>query len=721
MSFFANSFARQFACKIYAVPVLLGLGIAFYFAWPHEPGILVPALVAGVWAAVAFWLFGVNRRGVDVTGLVYIVAALCVVQVGFVAAKVRAEYVAAPMITAPMGPMGVTGRVQSLEQLDGKAGYRLILDQLVMDGVPAEQTPHSIRLSVRKGGDILNTGQIIRVFAKIEPASFPTTPGGFDFRRHAYFKQIGGYGYVLGAPEVKQDRPSANAEGPVDMRPEALGSSPRDLISYLSIFESARNAITAHVNNTLSPRQAGMVGALLTGERAAIAEEDWQALRDSGLAHLLAISGANVDMVALIVFFVVRLMLAAFPRLAERHAIKKYAAVAAFCAATLYVLLILPSTPTLRALLTVSIVLLAVLLDRSPISLRLVCTVAALILLFQPEQLLSPSFQLSFAAVTALVAVFEAAAPWLKRVHRDATAVKRMCIYIVGVCVTTAIATLATAPISLYHFQTLALYGVLANVLAVPLMTFLIMPLSILCYPLLAVGGADSTLYVLGVLNEWILVIAHNVSDLKGARFTPPAMPLSTFLWIVTTGLILCLGVARIKILSLVPLCFAVITAATYNRADMAVLSGGKVVMMRMENGEIVTNTRRYARRQQADWVRYWGGDENQGARVDKEQIDSLLETKFPKGLPPLEGRGRGGVPSANSVTSLETHSALQDILCLMQSLSVTPPSFPPPQGGGESIGALCLQNKDSPVAVYWDNPTRVEIVRPRGQGRLWQ
>ncbi len=657
--------AAQLTRKIYAIPVLIGIGIALYFAWAHEPDLGAPVsitILSIILARTAYIHQDQLWGGIQIA---YILTSIAIITIGFIAAGTRAHGVQTPMINAPLGPIGFSGRVQSLEQLEGGKGVRVILTDLHMhDDLPVDQVPHSLRLSIRKGGSDIKTGNRIHVFAKIEPASPPTTPNGFDFRRHAYFNQIGGYGYVLGTPRIYQnDRDQTN--------PLLLNREDKPHFfsfistSFLTWFENRRNDISAHVNTTLPIRQAGMVTALLTGERAAITEEDWNALRNSGLAHLLAISGANVDMVALIVFFLARLGMAAFPHFAERHPIKKYAAIIAFMAAFFYVLLILPSTPTLRALLTISIVLLAILLDRSPISLRLVCASATIVLLWQPEQLLSPSFQLSFAAVTALVAVFEILAPWLKRLHQDSTIVRRTVMYILGVCATTAIATIATAPISLYHFQNLALYGVIANVLAVPIMTFLIMPLSILCYILMPFGAADSTLHVVGAANDWILTIAHRTASLPGAQFTPSAIPFAAFIAVVTAGLVLCLGAERLKTLSLIPLSIAAIIMITNIQPNMVILAGGKVVMERREDGTIVTNTRKYARRQQTDWVRYWGGNTDKGAIVDR----------------------------------------------------INPPAPPP---------GLIIPQTLSPLAIYTPPKTkginaRLKIISPRGHDRLWQ
>jgi competence protein ComEC len=591
-----NALADQLGKRLYAIPVLLSLGIGLYFAWGSEPTFIRPALTAGFLLAFYSWLRAIDHGGQEAYTLHrLIIMALFWVVLGFTAAKLRTEIVWSPILDRPLGPTGITGTINALEPIEGGKGTRLIIRDLYIRDLTRATTPHALRLTVRKGDENLQAGQRISVFAKVDPSSLPTTPGGFDFRRDAYFKQIGGYGYVLGSPRI------LNQPVVSDWWPSS---------------ERLRNGITKQVTDALPPRQAAVVAALLTGERAAIAEDDWQALRDSGLAHLLAISGANVDMVALIVFFVVRLVLACIPPVALYHPIKKYAAVAAFCAALAYVLLIYPSTPTMRAMLTVTIVLLAVLLDRSPISLRLVCFTAALVLLVLPEQLLSPSFQLSFAAVTALVAVFEALGPWLKNIHRDAGFLKRLIMYVVGVCGTTVIATLATAPISLFHFQTLGIYAVIANMLAVPIMTFIMMPLALLTYGLMPLGFAGPVLQMLGLTSDWILQIAHGTADLPYARFSPPAIPFGAFVMIVTAGVVICLSSRSFKLAAILPIIIAVIIVLSHYQPNAMMTGDGKLIMVKQNDGTIHANTRRAERRLQGDWAQYWGIDAKNIQRV---------------------------------------------------------------------------------------------------------
>ena len=654
--------------KIYFVPILLGIGIAMYFSWGRETQWMGPYMMASCLGIIAFLLFQLNKRMGGLGPHIIIMAAMLWIVAGFTTASYRAHAVQGAMLSAPIGPVGVIGTVKSVEALADDKGTRVLINRLWIAGTKSQDRPRSLRLSIRKGGEGINVGDRISVFAKIEPPSNPTTPGGFDFRRDAYFKQIGGYGYVLGTPRIIDDK-----------YPEKKTL----FTSYVSTFEGMRNAIGAQVEATVGPERAGMVTALLTGERAAIPEDDWDALRDSGLAHLLAISGANVDMVALVVFFMVRFGMALFPTFALHHPIKKYAAVAAGIAATLYVLLIFPSVPTLRALLTVIIVLLAIIFDRAPISLRLVCATAAIVLFFEPYQLLSPSFQLSYAAVTALVAVFEWIAPWLKTIYRDASFLKKIIIYVVGVCGTTVVATIATAPISLYHFQTLALYGVLANLLAVPLMTFIIMPLSILCYVVMPFGMAAPLFTLLGASNEWVLAIAHYTAALPGARLSPPAMPFASFMLIITAGLIVCLTPRYLKLTAIAPVMAAVIMMMIHVYPAAATIDGGKVIMVRGIDGNVYTTSKKFARRTQEDWAKYWGVD------PDKTVVASPIQRRIPV---------RGGY-------ALMTGGKAPNV-ALCTTLDICTPIT----GQGGDITAQYVTQKS----------VVVKPVLPNGQNRLW-
>ena len=226
----------------------------------------------------------------------------------------------------------------------------------------------------------------------------------------------------------------------------------------------------------------------MTGDRGAINDDVWQALRDSGLAHLLAISGLHVGLVAGILFFTLRGGLAMIEPLALRHPIKKWAAAAVMVGALGYVVLTGGTVPTQRAFVMLGLVLLAVMLDRRPFSMRLVAWAAVIVLVTAPEAMLGPSFQMSFAAVVALIATYEIAKEPMRRWRRGAGPGRRAMVYLAAVALTTLVAGLATSPFALYHFNRVAAYGLAANLFAVPITSLWIMPWTMVGYALMPLG-----------------------------------------------------------------------------------------------------------------------------------------------------------------------------------------------------------------------------------------
>ena len=231
--------------------------------------------------------------------------------------------------------------------------------------------------------------------------------------------------------------------------------------------------------------EAAMTAALLNGEQSSIAKPVMQSMRVSGLSHILSISGLHVSMMGLLVYFPLRFILAAIPFVALRFPIKKWAAAAAILSTTFYTILVGPQAPTLRSALSTSILMFAILADRRTQSMRLVALAASIVMLLQPDGVMGPSFQMSFAAVLCMVAAFErpldrvlaannalSLPGWLHYLRHHAGS-------IIG---TSLIATAATAPFCIYHFQTFSFYGVIANMLGVPLTSFWIMPCLLLTY-----------------------------------------------------------------------------------------------------------------------------------------------------------------------------------------------------------------------------------------------
>ncbi len=563
-------------------PVFLAIGIGFYFSLKFEPpaifGIGTLAVVAALWVlfrplrleswrGYALWL---------VTGGVLLIV------LGFCTAQFRTGIIQTPVLLKERSPVTVEGRVIVIDKLEEGKGTRIILNDIDIERLEPSITPARIRLKIRQETD-LNIGDRVSVLAGLKPPSAPVEPGAFDFQRYAYFKKLGAFGFAYRAPEVIEH---GNAG------------------SFSQNLESLRQVIRSKVEGSLEYPSAAIATALLTGERTSISEDDWEALRASGLSHMLAISGLHVGLVASVIFMSVRFFMALFPSFALRYPIKKYAAAIALLGALGYTFIVGGTIPTIRALLMTGTVLCAIMLDRMPFSLRLVAIAAFLVLLVLPESLLGASFQMSFAAVTALIFFYELARPYLSSWHRQAGFIRRLLLYFVGVCMTTVIATLATMPLALFHFQHLAVYGIIANLFAVPLMAFVVMPFAVLGYVLMPLGIEGVGLNIMGLGIDGILSIAHGVTDIPESIQTPAAMPLSALLWFVSAALFCILWRGKGRVLALVPVIFAVIVIVQYSPPDILVSSSGKLTSFRDSQGKIWISSRQSDRFTGEIWAR---------------------------------------------------------------------------------------------------------------------
>jgi competence protein ComEC len=467
------------------VPVFLAVGIGLWFALQREPGGLAYLL-----AALGLCLGAlVGRWGAELVRPVAVVlACLCV---GFLAVGTRAHWVAAPMLERPYyGP--VQGRIVQIDR-SGSDALRLTLDHVVLD-ISQEKTPKRVRVSLMAGADPPDPGQVVLVTARLAAPEGPTEPGGFDFRRMAFFDGLGAVGYTR-TPLVLWEEPEPGTE----------------LV----------NRLRMHLSRGIMAALPGDAGAFasgaMTGDRSGISRETVEALRDSNLAHLLAISGMNMAFLTGFVCLLLRYGLALVPPLALRVNTKKLAAVVAFGVALFYLMLSGSNVATERAFLMVSVMLGAVLLDRRALSLRSVALAGSVLLIWQPESLTEPGFQLSFAASVALIAAFDALDG---RVMRER--LPRWVMPLFMLVLSSVVAGLATAPFAAAHFNRFTDYGLLANLLTVPMMSVL-MAAGAMAALLAPFGLAMPALWLMELAARWILFVAHWVAGLDGAVTPIPA------------------------------------------------------------------------------------------------------------------------------------------------------------------------------------------------------
>jgi competence protein ComEC len=561
------------------IPVGLGIGVGLYFALPAEPA----GWIGG--AAVFLSLTAAVLLRARLLPLLAALAALSI-SIGFSAAQLRTASVAAPTLQKRFGPAEINGRIVSVERL--KTGRRLVLDRLSVGRLPTDRTPARIRVVDRKGTPALRPGDQVRLRAVLLPSPRPIAPGAFDFARRDYFRRIGATGYVVAPPE-KQLRRGAGKGG------------------FALALERLRQTIAGRITAGLPGAAGGVAAALLTGDRGGIPKETLTALRDSGLAHLLAISGLHLSLVAAILFFGIRAGLALWPPIALNRPIKKWAALAALAGAFGYLLLTGATVPTQRAFIMLAIVLLGVLVDRIAISMRLVAWAAVAVLLIAPESLLSVSFQMSFAAVVALVAVYEALREHAPGWRSDPRWWRRAMLYVGAVALTTFVAGTATGPFAVFHFNRLALYGVAANLVAVPVTAFWIMPWGLVALLLMPFGLEQLALVPMGWGLDLMIGAADGVAAWPGAVTLLPAMPSWGLVAVAFGGLWLALWRSAWRLAGIALIAVGLASGLFTRTPDVLVSEAGRLLAVKAPDGALILSSRRFARFQGSAWLRQAG------------------------------------------------------------------------------------------------------------------
>jgi competence protein ComEC len=577
-------------------PVGLGVGVAIYFALPEEPPLWFGPALALCGTLLSF----LCRRH---TGLVAAAAGVTLIALGFGAASLRTALVAAPILERDVGPVRIEGRILAIDPLP--SGQRLVLQDPVIAGVAPDLTPARLRIKLMREAPGLEVGDRVSLLGKLSPPAPPFAPGGFDFQRDAFFDGIGAIGFAFGAAQVEAS--AGTAPGRIDM-----------------VVGDLRRTITARILAVLPGPEGAMAVALIAGTQTAIDKPTMTAMRDSGLAHLLSISGLHVGFVAAILFFCVRALLALWPALALRYPIKKWAALAALLGAGFYTLLAGSPIPTQRAFLMTGLVLLAVLVDRVAFSMRLIAWAAFVVLLVRPDAMVGPSFQMSFAAVMALIAAYEGSREWRATLRAEAGPVRRSFLYLGGLIATSLIAGAATAPFAIYHFNRFSEYSVIANLLAIPLTGFWVMPWAVAACLLMPFGLEALALVPMGWGIEGVIWIAQTVAGWPGAVLLLPAMPLAGLILVTLGGLWLCLWRRRWRYWGVVAIVAGMASMLLTQTPDILVADDGKLLAVKAKDGRLVLNTQRNSLTTET-WLRRAGQSESDRWPSQGEGAGGLL------------------------------------------------------------------------------------------------
>lgn len=544
------------------LPVLSGAGAGLYFSLLREPPLVLVLAVALGAAALRIFLRQTLFR--FVAGSILLSLAL-----GFGAAKLRTLSVAAPALQKSTGAVKLQGWVERWEQGSGKRG-RLTLRIIAMERLAAEAWPFRVRvtMSSKHAPDI---GQAVAFKAVLSPPPEPVQPGAFDFARYAWFARIGGAGFGVSRPELL----------------ETAARPPLDLRASWAITR-VRAAIAARIDKHLEGSKAAIAQALIMGERAQMSEEVVRDLRNSGLFHIISISGLHMTLIAGSLFWLARFFLALSPRLALHYPIKKWAALLAVLGALIYFLLSGMAVATQRSFIMIMVVFAAVLLERPAITLRNVAFSALFILALLPESLFDVSFQMSFAATTALVAFYERFGGLLLGAGAGSLWRRMLAApfyLLAGIGVTTVVAGAAVAPFSAYHFHNFTTYAVLGNLLGMPAVTLIVMPMALLTLFAMPLGLEALPLHIMGYGIDIMLDISKWVSSLDGALKPVPAFPLYALLCMSFGGLWLMLWGQKWRYWGLAIFALGLALAPGMRRPDILIDREGKVMAVRNAQG----------------------------------------------------------------------------------------------------------------------------------------
>ena len=543
------------------LPVGFGVGVVLYFTADREPSL---------WAAGAAATAGIGFAIIARQRAVALMVALAFASIasGFAVATFKTARVDHPILHF-QATADIKGFVEIREEREKTD--RIVVRVAHIDGYRLADAPDRVRVAVRKG-TAPAVGEFVSFKARLLPPLGPLRPGGYDFARDMFFQGIGASGYVYG--RIKLEKPP---------------TSPGLWLRYRAWIDGIRESIDDRIRATLSGDRGSIASALITGKRDAISAPVNDAMYVSSLAHVLSISGYHMAVVAGVVFFVLRAFLALSAGLATRRPIKKWAAIAALIAATFYLLLSGAEVATQRSYIMIAIVLIGVMFDRPALTFRTLAVAAFAVLVLAPQAVIHPSFQMSFAATLALVAAYQFALPW--RADADSSLKERAALWgareIVGLILASLVAGLATTPYAAFHFHRLAPYGVIANLLAMPVVSAWVMPMGIFGVLALPFGFDAPFWRLMGDGLDWMIAVAQWVANLPGAVGRMAAFGAGPLLLASAGLLLICLLRTRLRWSGAALGFIAALWALGIEQPDVYIAADGQLAAVRGADGHL--------------------------------------------------------------------------------------------------------------------------------------
>ncbi|MBL8584723.1 MAG: ComEC/Rec2 family competence protein, partial [Rhizobiaceae bacterium] len=563
-------------------PVFMAVGAVVYFALPAEPG--VAPLAALALLALAMTWASRGRIGTNLAAAAILMAVGGALLAKMETLRADTKVIGAEVVTR------LTGRVASVEQMSGGRA-RLTIDVAATERPTLRYAPERIRVTARRLAAPVEAGSLITGLVRLMPPSGPVRPGSYDFSFESYFDGIGASGFFMSGPTVVAEREP--------LRP-----------GLRATVENFRNHVAERVRQRIGGAEGEVAAALIVGVRAGIPETLSEAMRTTGLYHVISISGLHMALVAGTLMSLLRSGFALFPDFSARHPVKKLSAVLALAGITLYLLISGGEVAAQRSYLMLAVMLSAILFDRAALTLRNLAISAIVVIALSPHEVVGPSFQMSFAATAALVGAYAAWSEYGGR--RQAVPVSRPLsgrvlryagVAIAGLAATSIVAGFSTSIFAVYHFQRIAPLSLVANLAAMPIVSTVVMPFAVLAALAMPFGLDGPFLEVMGRGIAWMSAIATWLAE----RSPPDSVGVIPGVSVALLSLALVLatlGTTWLRVSALLPAIVGLLLVSTARTPDVLVSEDARLVGVAIGPGAIAFNRSRPSAFTAQNWQR---------------------------------------------------------------------------------------------------------------------
>jgi competence protein ComEC len=624
------------------IPVFLALGAIIYFSLTGQPSL--PALAGGSALLFLASFLARTRPAVHLMAV-----ALLLVMLGMLFAGIETWRAGTKMLGGEIST-AITGRVVAIEhQANGRV--RLTLDVLGTARPTLRYAPDRVRVSARAVPAALAAGSTVTGVVRLFPPSGPLRPGSYDFSFESFFDGIGANGFFLKDPELT----SATATASPGTR-------------FNAEVENARTALAERIRARIGGAEGEIAAALIAGTRAGIPEEVNEALRRTGLAHILSISGLHMALVAGTIMTVLRVGFAFFPGFASRRPVKKYAAFVALLAIAVYLFISGSAVAAERSFIMLAVMLTAVIFDRAALTMRNLAVAAIAVVVISPHEVIGPSFQMSFAATAALIGAY---AWWSDRrsqrpaVLHDAGGslalrmLRTVARNVTGLVMVSLIAGLATTIYGAYHFQRVSPLSLVANLAAMPIVSVLVMPSAVAAMAAMPFGLDGFFLDILGRGLSAMIAVAGWFSE-RSPLDAVGTVPLRAVFAVTAALVIATLTTTWLRLLSLPFLVAGLVLIVNRTSPDVLVSEDARLVAVPLSDGRLAVNRPRPNGFTVEDWMRATqmealarpkatapAASAVEGAAIDEEQEPDDAAAA-PAGISPVDVIRHGELPWAD-------------------------------------------------------------------------